>query len=98
MINGSYTMLEDEKKLVELTCQVFNEEEHALAKNMTFFYENLGIWIPINSLNNLSIIDYGDGTYLASFTVDTSSDVQVSARVYDLRDILVQANTTCTEG
>lgn len=96
-INGSYTRLVGEEKLVNLTCRVFNEEEPALAKSITLFYENLGSWISVNSSNNLSMVDYGNGTYLLSFTVSTSSDVQVLAHVYDLRDIFVQANTTCTE-
>lgn len=96
-INGSYVRLEGEEKLVNLTCRVFNEEEPALAKNITLLYQDLGRWMPINSSNNISKIDYGNGTYLLSFIVSTSSDVQVSAHVYDLRDILVQANTTCTE-
>ena len=96
-INGSYTTLEGEEKLVNLTCRVLNEEKPALAKNITLFYENLGSWIPVNSSNNLSTVDYGNGTYVLSFTVSTSSPVQVSTHVYDLRDILVQANTTCYE-
>jgi hypothetical protein len=97
VINGSYTTLEGEEKLVNLTCQVFNEEELALAKNITLFYENLGSWTPVNSSNNLSTVDYGNGTYVLSFTVSTSSLVQVSTHVYNVRDILVQANTTCYE-
>jgi hypothetical protein len=96
-INGSYTTLEGEEKLVNLTCQVFNEEKPALAKNITLFYENLGSWIPVNSTNNLSTVDYGNGTYVLSFTVSTSSPVQVSTHVYDLRDIFVQASMTCYE-
>ena len=93
-INGSYTTLAGEEKLVNLTCQVFNEEKPALAKNITLFYENLGSWIPINSSNNLSTVDYGNGTYLVSFTVSTSTPVHVSTHVYDLRDVFVQANMT----
>ena len=96
-INGLYTTLEGEEKLVNLTCQVFNEEKPALAKNITLFYENLGSWIPVNSSNNLSTVDYGNGTYLLSFTVSTSTPVHVSTHVYDLRDIFVRANTTCYE-
>jgi len=96
-INGSYTKLGGEEKLVNITCRVFNEEKSALAKNVTLFYENLGSWIPVNSSNNLSTVDYGNGTYLLSFTVSASSPVQVSPHVYDLRDIFVQANTTCYE-
>jgi len=66
-----------------------------LAENITLFYENLGSWTPVNSSNNLSTVDCGDGTYLLSFTVSASSPVQVSTYVYDLRDIFVQANMTC---
>jgi len=96
-INGAYTTLEGEEKLVNMTCRVFNEEKPALAENITLFYENLGSWVPVNSSNNLSTVDYGNGTYLLYFTVSTSSPVQVSMHVYDLRDIFVQANTTCYE-
>ncbi len=96
-INGSYTMLGGEEKLVNLTCRVYNKEEPALAKSITLFYENLGSWIPVNSSNNLSTVDYGNGTYLLSFTVSTSTPVLVSTHVYDLRDIFVQANMTCYE-
>lgn len=95
-INGFYTVTGEEKH-VNLTCYVYNEEKPALAKNITLFYKNLGSWIRVNSSNNFSIVDYGNGTYLLSFTVSVSSDVQVSAHVYDLRDIFVQTNTTCTE-
>jgi len=65
------------------------------AANIALFYENLGSWTPVNASNNLSTVDYGNGTYLLSFTVNTSSPVQVSTHVYDLRDIFVQANITC---
>lgn len=96
-INGAYTTLEGEEKLVNLTCRVYNEEKPALAKSITLFYENLGSWIPVNSSNNLSTVDYGNGTYLLSFTVSASLPVLVSTHVYDLRDIFVQANMTCYE-
>jgi hypothetical protein len=97
-INGYYTRLSGDEKLVNLTCNLYNEGKHALAKNMTFFYEELASWLPVDSSHNLSITDYGNGTYCISFTVITPSDtVQVSAHIYDLRDIFVQANTTCHE-
>ena len=97
-VNGSYTIVENEEKLVNLTCKIYNEGEPALAKNMTVFYENLGSWVPVNSSNNLSITDYHNGTYNISFTVNTSSSsVQVSVHAYDSRSVLVQTNTTCNE-
>ncbi len=97
-ISGSYTELVGNEKLVNLTCKIYNEGEPALAKNISLFYEKLGTWIPVDSSNNLSINDYGNGTYTISFTADVPSEqAQVSAHVYDLRDVFVQANTTCSQ-
>jgi hypothetical protein len=97
-VNGYYTDLGLNEKLVNLTCNIYNEGKPALAKNMTFFYEELGSWMPVGSSNNCSITDYGNGTYNISFIVETaSSDVQVSTHLYDSRHIFVQANTTCYE-
>lgn len=98
-ISGYYTRLVGDEKQVNLICNVYNEEESALAKNFTIFYELVGSWTSINPSNNLSILDYGNGTYQISFAVSVSSNlVQVSAHVHDLRGIFVRANTTCYEG
>jgi len=97
-IDGYYTKLAGNEKQVNLTCKMHNEGEPTLAKNINLFYEKLGSWIPVNSSNNLSIMDYGNGTYILSFNVNVpSNQVQVSVNVYDLHDIFVQANTTCYE-
>ena len=101
-VEGVYSKLEDVKKQVNVTCRVFNEGEPALAKNITLFYESDGDlsiqeWIPVDSP---SITDYGNGTYFMSFIAETKTrndPLLVSAQVHDLRDIFVQANTTCTE-
>jgi len=95
-VNGSYKELVGDQKLVNLTIDLFNEGEHALARNMTLYYENLGTWTLVDSSNSLSIVDEGNGTYDLSFSVDVfSSSVNVSANVHDLRGVFVQANTTC---
>jgi hypothetical protein len=95
-INGYYTELTGDEKQVVLTCDLYNEGNRALARNFTFFYRNLGNWMPIDASNNLSITDYGNGTYRVSFTVSVSSSyVEVSTRAHDLRNIFVMANTTC---
>jgi hypothetical protein len=97
-ISGYYTQLGGNEKQVNLTCNVYNEAESALARNFTIFYDNLGNWTPIDSSNNLSTLDYGNGTYRISFTAPVPSDsVQVSVRAHDLREIFVRANTTCYE-
>jgi hypothetical protein len=96
-ISGSYATLLSGDKQVSLTCRVYNEDGPALAKNMTFFYENSGNWVQVDASNDLFIIDQGNSTYLASFTVNTQSDtVPVSVRGYDSRNVFVLANTTCS--
>jgi hypothetical protein len=97
-INGYYTNNGTEKT-VNLYCKVFNEGKPALAKNLTVFYEALGVWMPVNASNTFSIYDYGNGTYTVSFTVTVSSEiVQVSVHIQDMRGILVQASIPCREG
>jgi hypothetical protein len=101
-VEGVYSKLGDTTKKVNVTCTVFNEGEPALAKNITLFYEKDGDlsvqeWIPVDSPSST---DYGNGTYFMSFIAETQTHndpVLVSVHVHDLRDIFVQANTTCTE-
>jgi hypothetical protein len=97
LVEGYYIRNGDEKN-VTLTCKVYNEGEPALARKISLFYELGGIWVPVTPLDNLSTVDFGDGTYVLSFTtISSSENIQVSAHVYDLRGIFVYANTTCTE-
>ena len=95
-INGSYIALDDNAKNVSLTCNVENEGQPALAKSLVMFYNNAGNWTQVDTANNLSIIDHGDGTYTVSFTVAVEDPVQVSVQVLDLRSIFVSANMTCS--
>jgi hypothetical protein len=97
-VNGYFTPTIGGGKLVNLTCKIYNDGDYALAKNMSFFYENLGSWTPINASNDLSTVDYGNGTYTISFTVDVSSEtVHVLVKTYDTREILVQAEVFCSK-
>lgn len=95
---GGYYTLNGSEKVVNLKCQVLNEEKLALAKNLTVYYRQNGDWVPVNASNSLSTLDYGNGTYAISFKVSVDSDViQVSMHVYDLRGIFVKANLTCNK-
>ncbi len=97
-MSGYYINLLGGEKLINLTCKVYNEGEPVLAKNISLFYEQIGSWIPVDSSNDLLVTDYGNSTYVVSFTaVNLSSSVQVSAHVYDLRQIFVRANATCEQ-
>jgi hypothetical protein len=96
IVNGFYTQLNGTEKLVNLTIVVHDETGPALAKNMSIQYEDAGEWITVDSSNSLSITDYGNCTYSASFILNTASEtIPVSAHVFDLRNIYVRANTTC---
>lgn len=80
-------------KQVNVTVNLSNEGNPALAKNVTVLYESQGWFVP-----DFQNTDYGNGTYVASFEADIpGNEVYVSAQVYDLREIYVQANATCTD-
>jgi hypothetical protein len=101
-VEGTYSKLGGTSKQVNVTCGIFNEGEPALANNITLYYEYDGDpsnqeWIAASSPTTT---DYGNGTYKISFVADTQTSddpMLVSARVYDVRDIFVLANATCTE-
>jgi hypothetical protein len=95
-IEGSFTGNESEKS-VNATCTVYNEEGFALAKGITLLYQNEtdGPWMPVNPLDNLNTIDYGNGTYFLSFNVYAQNVLEISAQVFDSRDIFVMASASC---
>jgi len=87
------------EKDVNVTCTMLNEEDSALASDITIYYQNetSGPWTTVLPSDNLISIDYGNGTYFMSFTVSAQNTLQVSAQAHDLRNILVIANTTSVE-
>jgi hypothetical protein len=99
LVLGSIYSSSGTKKTVNVTCQMLNENEPALAKDISMFYQNEtgGPWIMADSSSNLIMNDFGNGTYLISFNVNAQDFLQVSANTHDLRDVLVVANATSTE-
>ncbi len=101
-IQGKYTVLNESLKQATVTCTVLNEGKLALARNFTVYYEQDGSifpeeWIQVESP---IITDYGNGTYLISFTAETTNPddpLLVSVHCHDLRYILIKANATCTQ-
>jgi hypothetical protein len=101
-LEGSFINLGGLNKQVNVTCKLFNENEPALSKNITIYYEYDGEpsdqnWIAVYSS---TVVDFGNGTYTISFVASTQTiddPVLVSAQVYDTRNIFVLANVTCTE-
>ena len=102
VVEGVYTKVGGTSKQVNVTCNIFNEGEAALAHSITLYYDfdgNSGTsdWTAAPSP---SVTDYGNGTYTISFVAETQTEndpMIVSAQVYDLREIFVLANVTCTE-
>jgi hypothetical protein len=98
LIKSVLTEIAPNIKQVTVTCSLFNEEQPALAENITLYYRDAGGWLIPDTANNYAVVDYGNGTYRAIFTVETSSiSLDVAARVFDGRSILVQANATCLQ-
>jgi hypothetical protein len=87
------------EKTVNVTCQMLNENEPALMKDIAMFYQNEtdGAWTMTDSHNDLKVNDFGNGTYLISFNVQAQDFLQISASAHDTRDILVVANATSTQ-
>lgn len=100
-VNGNYVRLTGALKQVNVTCTIYNEDKPALAQNMTVYFEYDGSlsteqWIQVVSPTT---IDYGNGTYLISFTASTNqrtNPMLVSVHTHDARGILILANATCT--
>lgn len=98
LIASTNRRLSGNSRQVNVTINVLNEAEPALAKQITVYYMVSNSWLIPDSASNYSLLDYGNGTYVASFvaTFPTES-VEVSAHVIDYRDIYVQANATSME-
>lgn len=84
---------------VNVTCTVYNDEVPAMASRMSLHYQNEtnGPWTIVDASNNLSCLDYGNGTYFFSFRIISQNPPQISAQVLDMRGIFVTANNTCTD-
>jgi len=98
LIASTNRRLSENARQVNVTINVLDEADSALAKQITVYYRVSNSWLIPDTANNYTLLDYGNGTYLASFvaTFPTES-VEVSAHIVDYRDIHVQANATSTE-
>ena len=97
--SGTYIQVNESQNQVTVTCNVFNEDEPASAGNLTLYYEqnDTAPWVPATSTN---IIDWGNGTYVASFLVGTIAQnysLPISVNCVDARGVSVWTNTTCVQ-
>lgn len=94
---GTYTSSNASTWRVSVTCTVFNEDQPSLARNLAAYYEQSEPteWVEPASLGT---VDYGNGTYLLQFSLDSQTDpLQISVRCLDARGIYVWANATATQ-
>lgn len=97
-IVGTYEGLTGNDKQINIICNLSNEGQPALAESITTYYQVETSWYEADASNNYSVNNYGNGTYILTFTASIpGSEVQVSTHAYDTREIFVQANATCTE-
>lgn len=95
---GNYRAIVGDEKQVNVTINLLNDDEPALADQMTLYYRVLDSWFVPNASNNYVVVDYGNGTYRASFQANIPSpNIEVSVHIIDQSNIFVQANTTCSE-
>jgi len=86
--------------LINVTIHVFNEDSPALCENLTVYYKDQsGNWHEAGLLDSYVLEDYGNGTYLARFTVGPPRVYNREIRVecFDQREIYVKATTTCQD-
>jgi hypothetical protein len=90
---------DSDEKTVNVTCTAYNENGPALASEIYLFYLNQtdGSWINVDSSNNLTVIDFGDGTYSISFHAYSQQPVEISTQIRDTRYIFAMANATCSQ-
>jgi len=89
-----------EVHLINVTINVFNEGFPALCKNLSVYYrDELGNWLEAGPSNSYSLEDYGNGTYLARFTVGPPrvENREIRVECFDQREIYVEATTTCMD-
>ena len=96
-LSGNCVQLNGGLTQVNLSVNVLNEGNPALAQSFTFCFENsAGVWVQVTSP---SINNFGNGAYTVSFTAETgqlSNPPVVSLLCQDQRGIAVGANVTCT--
>ena len=89
--------LNETARQVDVTINILNEAHPALAEQVTVYYRVSGTWLIPGFANGYRLQDYGNGTYVASFTAMASLIDAVSVLATDFRGIYVHANATSTE-
>lgn len=97
LVKSTFRTTHENEKQVNVNIKLLNEQKPALAQQIAVYYKVSDSWLPPNASNDYVVFDYGNGTYLASFTAEIPTpSVEVSVKTIDHREISVQANATST--
>jgi hypothetical protein len=98
-VEGSFTDLGGDTKALTVSVELQVDGGWALAGSVSLEYMKSSAWTDPTGLGSYQEQDYGNGTYLYTFTDDVpGSQVQVRAQVYDLRGVYVRAENSLGEG
>jgi hypothetical protein len=98
LISSTSRMINETARQINLTIEVLDEAGAALAMQVTVYYNVSGTWLIPSDISDYTLLDYGNGTYIASFiATGATPEVEVSVHATDFRGVYVQANVTSTE-
>ena len=98
LISSTSRMLNETAQQTNITIKALDEAGPALAPQVIVYYKVSSSWLIPDDSNDFALLNYGNGTYLASFTAAIPTpEVEVSVHATDFRGVHVQANVTSTE-
>ncbi len=97
-LRGEYTDLGGTSKRFDLIVNVYNEREPCLAAYVILHYNKTTTWENPTNLMDYYVTDYGNGTYMYSFTDDLDkTQIPVRIQVVDLRGVYIRVEQTLVE-
>ena len=95
---GGYTDLGGTTKQFDLTINLANEEISCIASSVILHYNKTTTWEDPTGLGVYSVTDYGNGTYVVSFTDDVDKlQVPIRIQIVDLRGVYVRTELILEE-
>ena len=95
---GGYTDLGGITKQFDITITLINEQRPCRASSVILHYNKTTTWEDPTSLGSYSYTDYGNGTYVYSFTDDVDKlQVPIRVQVVDKRGVYVRTEQLLEE-
>ena len=95
---GGYTDLGGVTKQFDITIKLVNEQVPCLASTILLHYNKTTIWEDPTILGSYTFTDYGNGTYVYSFTDDVDKlQVPIRVQIVDQRGVYVRTELLLEE-